>query len=150
MVTMTTCGTHKGMFATNTHQAAAMARFGRVGRMDVGNGKAFLLRLVGQPCFEQPMGPLRHTTAGAASPAHLFGDLRYAQIFQDQYAVWRCPLDQLFGCGLNERAGAIVVLAAKPFESTSDTARILALCLTGSQFLLQSLTDLVVRRLATL
>src|SRR5262249_21694008 len=68
--------------------------------------------------------------------------LRNAQSFEHEHRVGGREGDELLRRGLRERARAVGTLAAKPFEHTADTARVVALCLTGRMFLLEALPSL--------
>ena len=112
------------MLATSTNQATATTRLRRVGGIDERNRDAELLGFVGDARFQQAARPLAHASPGALLPAHAFGYLRHAQVFQHDHAVGRDAGHELLGGGLHERSRAVALSASKPFEQASDTVRI--------------------------
>lgn len=134
--------TGEAMALAHTAQPATGAVLACVGRVDFGDAHAMLLRLAGNALTDKPMLPKAHASSqGSASklPLLWLGDM---QVFKDEYGVFRCPLDQLFGRLLSKGAGALALLATKPFQNTSDAAGVLVVCLTGRKLGLQAGTRL--------
>nr|WP_235893174.1 hypothetical protein [Pelomicrobium methylotrophicum] len=78
-----------------------------------------------------------------AAHSALFGLRNSTQVFEDENCVGRCPLHE--GCRslLGESAGAVTLLAAKPFERTANAFCVLALCLSGRKLALETRASLL-------
>lgn len=88
------------------------------------------------------MLPEREATTQSTSSDLAFLRLRQVQVLKDKDGVVRCPPDKLLSRLLGKGARAVALLATKPFHDTSDTARVLVVCLTGRMFGLQPAASL--------
>jgi len=130
------------MTRTFPTQATARAVLARIGRVDIGKSHAMLLCLGEHAFTDKPTLPEGESTSQSL-PLHLsLFRLRNVQIFKDKHSVRRGPLDQLFSRLLGKGAGTMALLATKPFHDTSNTSRILVLCLTGRKLGLKAGTRL--------
>lgn len=122
------------MATTFTAQATTRTSLARIARVYFGNGQAVRLCLVHSGRSDGPMLPEREATAQGTSSDLPFLRLWHVQVLKDQHCIWRCPLDKLFCRLLGKGAGAVTLLATKPFHDTSDASSVLVLCLAGRMF----------------
>jgi len=82
------------------------------------------------------------TQGFTVNPA-FFGLWYVPQVLENENRVGRSPLHQGSGRLSGEGAGAVTLLAAKPFEHTANAPSVPVLCLSGREFTLESCTGLL-------
>lgn len=115
-----------------------------VGRINLGYGQPAQLRLVLDGDADFPPLPEGKATAQGFAANLAFLGLRDAtQVLEDKHSIGRSPLHESRGRLLGKGAGAVALLAAKPFERTADASCVLALCLSGREFALEARAGLL-------
>jgi hypothetical protein len=128
----------------DSQQTAPGAGPACVSRINLSHKQAADLRFILDSSADFPPMPKREATAQGftVNPA-LFGLWHVPQVLKDENRVGWSPLYQGSGCLSSEGAGAVALLAAKPFEHTTDASCIPVLCLSGRKFILESCTCLL-------
>lgn len=128
----------------DSQQSASGTGPASVGRINLGYGKPTNQCLVLDGDTEFPPRP-----EGKAPPQGFAANLAFlglrdaAQVLEDEDSIGRSPLHESRGRLPGEGADAVALRAAKPFEHTADTSRVLALCLSGRELALEARAGLL-------
>src|SRR6266567_322972 len=135
---MPTVRTGEGMATTDTAQTAARTILAGVPGVYLCHYHAMHLSLPRHGLTDKAMLPQAKATT-QSTPTYLsLLRLRHMQILKDEDGVMGSPLDKGVSGLLSKGAGAMALLATKPFEKTPYRAGIFLLCLTGRKFGLES------------
>jgi hypothetical protein len=134
----------KAVPLADSQQPAPGAGLACVSRINLNHGQAADLRFVlNSGAYFPPLPKGKAAAQGLTVNPALFGPWYVPQVLKDENSVGRSPLYQGSGRLLGEGAGAVALLAAKPFEHTSDTSCVPVLCLSGRKFTLEPCTGLL-------
>ncbi|MEM1347099.1 MAG: hypothetical protein AAGI01_00990 [Myxococcota bacterium] len=126
------------MSLSYTLHPAPIALLRGVRRVDHDHRLPAHLRSVLDALSHQRVGPTVQATSERSIVAVLFGLSFELQVFQHEDSILACKLGEFGSHHLTRRPRAIALLLPKPFEGTAHALRVLALCLSGSEFALQS------------
>jgi len=107
-------------------------------RVHKGKAKSLPFSFILHGRCHQVEKPTVQLPASPFTDMFLFGLGLEMQVLKDQNGVHRNPLTEMSSGFLTERSVAIVVFPGQPFQHSTDTSRVLVLCLLPGEFGLKS------------
>ena len=130
------------MPSTDTKSSTFPTTLARVGRIDVFHAYTKPLSFVDASLCHHVEKPLRKFAFSSLALFPVFTNLLDTQILKDKNSVCWNPLAELRRGLFAERLASVAMFATQPFQKSTNTFRILLLCLPVRQLFLKTLASL--------